>query len=68
MRVATSSTEFRGFAIQARQSTESFTDDAAFMGQFETTPDSENWKIWSCGAVRQLFLIANQRVYLDNFS
>ena len=40
---------FRGFAIQAREATPSFTNAAAFVGQF-VNPASD-WEIWNCAAV-----------------
>ena len=61
VRIATSDSAqtFRGFAIQARESTETFTNDASFLGQFVNAPPGGDWKIWRCAAVsQQLFLIS----------
>ena len=59
VRVATSdpAQTFRGFAIQARESTETFSSEASFLGEFVNAPASGDWRIWSCDAVRQLVLI-----------
>ena len=48
------STTFRGFAIQARQSTEAFSNDASFLGQFDSNSAvaASDWKIWECATVR----------------
>ena len=55
VRIATSdpAQPFRGFAIQARQSTENFTNDASFLGQFVNAPDDGDWRIWDCATVSQ---------------
>ena len=49
VRVETSGAPFRGFAIQARESTPSFSTSAAFVGEFVNA--GGNWRIWNCAAV-----------------
>ena len=52
VRVETSGTPFRGFAIQARESTPSFSSSATFVGEFvNAPPPGGNWRIWNCAAV-----------------
>lgn len=46
-----SAQQFRGFAIQARESTDSFSNDAAYLGQFDSASASGDWKIWACTTV-----------------
>ena len=43
---------FRGFVVQARESTASFTNEAAFVGMFVDAPEAGDWQIWECDAVR----------------
>ena len=52
VRIESSAQAFRGFAIQARESTPSFSSAAEFVGEFVNPPPGANWQIWSCGAVR----------------
>lgn len=52
VRIASSAQAFRGFAIQARESTPSFSSAADFVGEFVNPPPGANWEIWNCGAVR----------------
>ena len=55
VRIATSDSAqtFRGFAIQARESTENFMNSASFLGQFVNAPDGGDWRIWACDVVSQ---------------
>lgn len=46
-----SAQQFRGFAIQARESTDSFSNDATYLGQFDSASASGDWKIWACTTV-----------------
>ena len=49
VRIETTGQTYRGFAIQARESTPSFSSTAAFVGQF-VNPPAET-RIWDCAAV-----------------
>ena len=51
VRIESSGPKFRGFAIQARESTESFTKEAKFVGEFVNPPAKGDWRIWHCAAV-----------------
>ena len=51
VRIESSGPEFRGFAVQARESTESFNKNAKFVGEFVNPPTSGEWRIWHCAAV-----------------
>lgn len=53
VRLESSGPTFRGLAVQVRAATgePTFSNDAAFVGQFINPPTDGNWKIWSCGAV-----------------
>ena len=51
VRIETSGPEFRGFAIQARESTATFSSSAAFVGEFVNPPSGGDWRIWTCDAV-----------------
>ena len=53
VRLETSGPTFRGLAVQVREATESatFSNDAAFVGQFVNPPMGGDWRIWSCDAV-----------------
>ena len=53
VQIASNSPAFRGFAIQARESTPSFSSSAAFVGEFVNPPPGANWEIWNCAAVSQ---------------
>ncbi len=53
VRIESSGPTFRGFAIQARESTPSFSSTAEFVGEFVNPPPAGgDWQIWNCGAVR----------------
>ena len=52
VRIESSGPAFRGFAIQARESTPSFSPTANFAGEFINPPPGANWQIWNCAAVR----------------
>jgi hypothetical protein len=56
VRIASSGPIFRGFAIQARESTPSFSSTAEFVGEFVNPPAVGDWRIWNCGAVRKIGL------------
>ena len=49
VQIETTGPSYRGFAIQARESTPSFSSTAAFVGQF-INPPAET-RIWDCDAV-----------------
>ena len=49
VRIETSDQSYRGFAIQAREFTPSFSSAAAFVGEFVNPP--QDTRIWSCAAV-----------------
>ena len=51
VRIESSGPKFRGFAVQARESTESFTRGAKFVGEFVNPPVNAEWRIWHCAAV-----------------
>ena len=51
VRLQASGATFRGFVVQAREASDSFTNDAAFVGEFVNPPAAGDWKIWSCGTV-----------------
>jgi hypothetical protein len=57
VRIESSGPKFRGFAVQARESTESFTKGAKFVGEFVNPPAKGEWRIWRCAAVRIITLI-----------
>ena len=43
---------FRGFAVQAQESTESFNmQKPKFVGEFVNPPAKGDWRIWHCAAV-----------------
>ena len=54
VRIETSGPLYRGFAIQARESTPSFSSSAAFVGEFVNPPPGANWEIWNCVNVRKV--------------
>ena len=39
---------FRGFAVQSRQSTPTFSSDANFLGSFTNAPPGGDWQLWNC--------------------
>ena len=39
---------FRGFAVQSRQSTPTFSSDANFLGSFTNAPSGGDWQLWNC--------------------
>ena len=51
VRIESSGPKFCGFAVQARESTESFTRGAKFVGEFVNPPVNAEWRIWHCAAV-----------------
>ena len=53
VRLESSGATFRGLAVQVREATDSttFSNDAAFVGEFVNQPAGVNWRIWNCGAV-----------------
>ena len=53
VRLESSGPAFRGLAVQVREATGSttFSNDAAFVGQFVNAPMGGDWRIWSCDAV-----------------
>ena len=53
VRLESSGPTFRGLAVQVREATGSstFSNDAAFVGQFVNPPTGGDWRIWSCAAV-----------------
>ena len=55
VRIESSGPTFRGFAVQARESTESFSREAKFVGEFVNPPASGEWRIWNCVAVSIIF-------------
>ena len=42
---------FRGLAVQVREATDSFSNDASFVGEFVNPPVNGDWRIWNCDAV-----------------
>ena len=51
VRLQSSGATFRGLAVQVREATASFTNDAAFVGEFVNPPVDGDWRIWNCAAV-----------------
>ena len=51
VQIESSGPTYRGFAIQARESTPSFSSAAPFVGEFVNAPAVGDWQIWNCGAV-----------------
>ena len=59
MQLESSGPTFRGLAVQVREATESatFSNDAAFVGQFVNPPADGDWRIWDCDAVSHSSII-----------
>ena len=51
VRLQSSGATFRGHAVQVREASASFTNDAPFVGMFVDPPADGDWKIWDCAAV-----------------
>ena len=56
VRVEASNATFRGLAVQVRDATgsETFSNDAAFVGEFVNPPADGDWQLWACAAVSHL--------------
>ena len=39
---------FRGFVVQSRQSTPTFSNDADSLGSFTNAPSGGDWQLWNC--------------------
>ena len=39
---------FRGFVVQSRQSTPTFSNDANSLGSFTNAPSGGDWQLWNC--------------------
>ena len=57
VRIQSNGPTFRGFAVQAREFTESFAKGAKFVGAFVNPSHSGDWRIWNCAAVSYSYSI-----------
>lgn len=56
VRLQSSGATFRGHAVQVREASASFTDDAPFVGEFVAEAVNADWRIWDCDAVSGYFI------------